>query len=317
VTILTTIVEKELNWRFRRNHQEDDFGIDGYVDIVQEGGAIVGKCFAVQIKTGPSHIVKSPDQGMLLYGERKHLNYFLNSPIPVVLVWVDDSRSQAWWVHVKPAAIRMTSNGWSILIPKSNRFDSSGQHELARLAGLVKDYLPWVERIQKIREMACDAERVIFLATKVEATTCDVSRLKQFFEMFEAAPDMLPRLQGKLILAVQGWNDDKREVYEIPEARKWFANAEQAVLGWGYYLDLEASYTTFHTFFLCTIPTKIIGIRRTGKLLDVSRMDGLKFIKKHFSWLNEFAEKHGFSADVNKQISMQMGKAMKSWFLTD
>jgi hypothetical protein len=195
VTILTGLVEKELRWRFRRNHQEDDFGIDGYVDIVREDGGVIGRNFAVQIKTGPSHVVKDSEQGFLLYGDLKHLNYFLNSPIPVVLVWVDDAKSRAWWVHIKPTAVRMTKGGWSILVPKANRLDSAAQIDLAKLAGPATNYLPLVERIQKIRENACEAERVIFVAMKEEAMTGDISRLKDFFDMFEAAPDILPALR--------------------------------------------------------------------------------------------------------------------------
>jgi hypothetical protein len=86
------------------------------VDIVREGGTVLGRSFAVQIKTGQSHVAKHSDQGFLLYGELKHLNYFLNSSVPIVLVWVDDSANSAWWVHMKPHAIRMTKTGWSILI---------------------------------------------------------------------------------------------------------------------------------------------------------------------------------------------------------
>jgi hypothetical protein len=130
-------------------------------------------------------------------------------------------------------------------------------------------------------------------------------------------PTYCRHFECKLILAVEGWNDDKREVYEIPEARAWFAKAERAVLGWGYYLDLEASYSTFNTFFMCTSTTKIVGesIDRTGKVVDVSLNEATEFIKRHFYWLNEFTEKHRFSLEVNKEISLMMGNALKNWFL--
>jgi hypothetical protein len=317
VTILNGIVERELKWRFRRNHQEDDFGIDGYVDLVSESGCVLGKNFAVQIKTGPSHVVKSTDHGFLLHGQLKHLNYFLNSPLPIILVWVDDSVGRAWWVHVKPTAVRMAKAGWTILIPKSNRLDSSARTALAALAGPVSNYLPLVGRIQTIREAARGVERIFFLADRAEVEAGDVSRLKEFFEMFEAVPEMLPALQGKLILIVHGWNEDAREVYQIPEARAWFEKAERAVLGWGYYLDLDGSHSTFHTFFMCSSTTEIVGetIDRSGKVVEISLDEAQKFIEKHFDWLNEFTDKHSFALEVNKEISLKMAAAMKTWFL--
>ncbi len=146
VTTVAKLVEDELNWRFRRNHQEDDFGIDGYVDIIGAGGSVLGRSFAVQIKTGPSHVAKTTEQGFLLYGELKHLNYFLNSSVPVILIWVDDSASRAWWVHIKPYAVRLTKTGWSVLIPRANLFDASCKADLSIIAGPTNNFLPLLER---------------------------------------------------------------------------------------------------------------------------------------------------------------------------
>jgi hypothetical protein len=42
-------VNRELGWVFRPVHQENYFGIDGYIDVV-ESGEITGASLAVQIK---------------------------------------------------------------------------------------------------------------------------------------------------------------------------------------------------------------------------------------------------------------------------
>jgi len=311
VTIVTRLVEDELKWNFRRNHQEDDFGIDGYVDIVRSDGAMIGKSFAVQIKTGSSHVAKTSDQGFLLYGEIKHLNYFLNFSVPVILVWVDDSKKQAWWIHVTPHAIRMTKTGWSILIPKTNRFDSSSSNLLLKLAGPTKDYLPLVDELNKIRNIACQAGFIIFRISKDEAIAGDISRLQEFFKMFEAAPDVLPSMRNKLVLAVHGYNEDKREVFEIPEVSNWYSKAEKAVLGWTYYLDLNPNYTTFQVFLACTCGAKIEGQSKDGskKFVYMSPESQAAFLTRHYCWLNEFTDKHGISLEINKEISNAMVKA--------
>ncbi len=42
-TIVKAIVESELKWIFRKNHQETDFGIDAYIDLITEKGQVTGK----------------------------------------------------------------------------------------------------------------------------------------------------------------------------------------------------------------------------------------------------------------------------------
>lgn len=47
----------ELGWIYRPVPQESDFGVDGYIDIVNDGN-VTGKSIAVQIKCGDSYISK-------------------------------------------------------------------------------------------------------------------------------------------------------------------------------------------------------------------------------------------------------------------
>lgn len=305
VTLVAGLVEKELRWGFRRNHQEDDFGIDGYVDIIRQDGAVLGKSFAVQIKTGPSHVAKTSDQGFLLYGDLKHLNYFLNSPVPVVLVWVDDAVNRAWWVHVVPHAIRLTKTGWSILIPRTNGFAASSSAALAALAGPTTDYLPLIRQMNVVRESVRSSGIILFLITKDEVMRGNVLRLQDFFRMFEAAPDVLPDIRHKLTLAVHGYDDDPREVFEIPEVRAWFEKAESAVLGWSYYLDLESSNSTLLVFLTCTCKGELRGLSQDGmkKLIWFPSEELEKFLERQFTSLNHFTKRHGISHTVNAEIS--------------
>ncbi|OWO71930.1 hypothetical protein B2J67_15995, partial [Vibrio cholerae] len=48
-------VTKELGCIYRKVHREHDFGIDGYIDIVNNG-VVSGRSVAVQIKCGDSYI---------------------------------------------------------------------------------------------------------------------------------------------------------------------------------------------------------------------------------------------------------------------
>src|SRR5688572_20014221 len=84
VTVLKEIIEATLGWIYRPNHLENDFGIDGYMDIITDTGQITGKSIAFQLKSGDSYFEEQNEIGYIYYGERKHLNYYLNLEIPML-----------------------------------------------------------------------------------------------------------------------------------------------------------------------------------------------------------------------------------------
>ncbi|HCN5338910.1 TPA: DUF4365 domain-containing protein, partial [Escherichia coli] len=65
---------------------EMDFGIDGFIEIVRDDGAVTGKMLAVQIKCGASFFSEENRWGYVYRGENKHFNYLSNCPIPVLVL---------------------------------------------------------------------------------------------------------------------------------------------------------------------------------------------------------------------------------------
>jgi len=98
ITLVSKIIEDKFNWIFRAIPQEHDFGIDGYIDIVNNESYVTGKSIAIQIKTGPSYFKKKTSYGWEFQGETKHLNYYLNHTSPIVLIIVNLENQQAYWV---------------------------------------------------------------------------------------------------------------------------------------------------------------------------------------------------------------------------
>ncbi len=309
VTIVEQLVEHELGWHFRRNNQQDDFGIDGYLDVIREDGAVLGRSVAVQIKTGKSHVIKSSNFGFVLKGTRKHLNYFLNYPIPVLLVLVDEVQQRAWWVHICPQAIRLRKTDWEITVPQTQRLDASCVTDLNGLAGKTMDYLPIVQQMTKVREAACEAAAIVFLITKNEIVNGETTRLKAFFAMFEASPDNLPDIRNKVSLAVHGYAQDDRELYEITEVRTWFAAAENAICGWPYYWNLTLESGTVVLFFYCTSEVEVgeYSPDRLKKRVEFPILEINRFMTRHFASLNTLTAKHGISEIVNEEICRAVG----------
>lgn len=84
---------------FRPVHQEDDFGIDGYIELVHSE-EVSGRLIAVQIKSGDSYISKNKSQFEIDVNDR-HLQYWRDFMVPVILVCYSPSNNIAAWVSVR------------------------------------------------------------------------------------------------------------------------------------------------------------------------------------------------------------------------
>src|ERR1022692_4509082 len=78
VSIVSRIVDEDLGWLFKRNHQEHDFGIDGQIEVVTKAGAVTGQMLGCQIKCGTSFFKERNRWGYVYRGETKHFNYLAN-----------------------------------------------------------------------------------------------------------------------------------------------------------------------------------------------------------------------------------------------
>ena len=120
VNAVSTVVNDKMKWIFRRVHLEHDFGIDGYIDIVREDGGVTGQSIAVQIKSGQSFFKEKTPNGFVFRGEEKHLNYYMNLPVPVLMILHDDVTHQCYWEQFDVRKTEPTSRGWKFNISKNS-----------------------------------------------------------------------------------------------------------------------------------------------------------------------------------------------------
>ncbi|WP_454047421.1 DUF4365 domain-containing protein [Chryseobacterium sp. Marseille-Q8038] len=152
VSLARYVIEHELNWMFRENHLENDFGIDGYIDIIGEENSVTGKSIAIQIKTGESFFKTKTTTGWTFYGENKHLNYYTNLDIPIIIFIIDLQEKKIYWEYFDIDKTSDTKTGWSLLIPSRNILGISSKKDLLEIAGDVIDYMPQIEYQWKINE---------------------------------------------------------------------------------------------------------------------------------------------------------------------
>lgn len=121
---------EEFNWIFREQ-AISDMGIDAHIEIVHNGKP-TGKLISLQIKTGESHFVND-DNKLTYYGKNRHLEYWTNHSLPVLLIAHLPNSKETYWALVSPKNITQTPKAWKIEIPKSQLLNADFKLDLIKL----------------------------------------------------------------------------------------------------------------------------------------------------------------------------------------
>lgn len=122
VSTVQLAVER-LGWIFRRQ-LDNDYGIDAHIEIVSDGKP-TGRLIGLQIKTGKSYLDEIVAAGYVYRGTREHLEYWLGSSLPVVLILVDDVSGKAYWEHLTTETVEFTDKAWKVTVPFTQQVDGS------------------------------------------------------------------------------------------------------------------------------------------------------------------------------------------------
>jgi hypothetical protein len=295
-----------LGWIFRRNHNEHDFGIDGYIDLVAPSGSVTGRMLAVQIKCGPSYLAHTNQFGFTYYGEPKHINYLLNHPIPVLLILCDQESETCYWEHFCGSAIESTPKAWKLDIPKRKTLSEALRSEIESVAGAPIDYTSSLQEYWRINDEIKQSDMIILPICKAfDVDPHDVSSIVEFFERLTRTDAFALANQGKVELWFTGWDDDQREIWEIPEVIAFLRAIEPLCKYWFFFLRTEKP--------TCSLEILAMAFCSTGRTeadhdndhvateIDISELE--LFVRRNFGWLNELTERLKLAECDNERIS--------------
>lgn len=135
VRIVDAIIHDELRHLFRPRERRD-LGIDGEIELVDEDDEKrrgSGRLIAMQIKCGESYFREREEDAFIFRGEPKHLNYWSDFSLPVLVVICHPVTREAYWAEFSPAAVSVLESGWKMRIPQRNRLATAG-HEIQEIA---------------------------------------------------------------------------------------------------------------------------------------------------------------------------------------
>ena len=105
------------------------------------------------------------------------------------------------------------------------------------------------------------------------------------------------RFQGRVNVSFDGFNEDRREIYEIPEIRRFCAKLDRHFPYWLYFLPTADSSLKMMTFCLCRVEKQGPG------LVTLNGTDLGRFLYSHFGAMNELFDRHSLDEATNQAIS--------------
>ena len=121
-----------------REQPIEDYGIDA---IIEERGAdcLTGKLIGVQIKCGNSFFQETDGDKIIYRGESKHLDYWLNYALPVIIVLYNPDEDFCVYESISSDKVIRTRKNWKIKVDTNNRLDYAGDF-LKRLGNNQSEY---------------------------------------------------------------------------------------------------------------------------------------------------------------------------------
>jgi hypothetical protein len=303
---VSTIVNDHFGWIFRRNHNEHDFGIDGHIDLVDENGGVTGQSIAVQIKSGKSYFAVQTPSSYVYYGEKKHLNFYANSPCPVLLIIHNQETNLCFWEHFELAKTECTQDDWKTTIPKANVFNTGAKQSLLTLIGPSIDHTEALTAHWAVNKLLTTFEFVHYAVDRSDIENQNAEPIGVFFDRLQTNETLRRQFQGRVDISLSGYEADRRELWEIPEVKKWFAIADLRVRHWFYFCETSAESHGLVTYLLCQCNTKRIALKKLGgSTTNVTYSTKLmgKLLNKNWPRLNEMTDGLGMTENENKRIT--------------
>ena len=305
-----------MGWIYRSVPQESDFGIDGYIDIATDS-FVTGQTLAVQIKCGDSYFNRSSEGGIRYEGERKHLNYYLNSRCPVILLVLNGDCSKGKWAEFDIDATSETRSGWWLEIPDKNDLKILDKSLWEVIAGPVEDFSSSIVQNWKINEVFDKSDFGIYHVDKDEILECDFSGINNVIKRLSRNKEALIKNRGALEILVNGYNDDPKEIYEIPEVRRWYSESIKVGIPWFYFLGLQADGMGLTATLLSTCDVTILHEKNNQHSVKFNEPEQIsEWLNKNFQNLNHFTNLNDISLEINKEMSQRAATVMQK-FITE
>ncbi len=307
-TYIEHFITEQFEWIYHAIPVEKDFGIDAYLEIVDDE-SVTGKQIGIQIKHGDSYFSKSSG-GFKYKGKDKHLNYYLNIEQPVILLIIDDSFSRINWVLFEIEKTSPMKNGWWIEIPNNQTLTLDTKSDWMAYINPPIDYQDIIRRNWQIDNVIQNSELGVVAIPKDEILSMSFSYINSFFKRLTKNREQTIKSRSSLDIYFPEYDDDHREIVDIPEIQNWLKESINQKVPWFYFLSYDNSVSSGLKILLHLLTKETDRTKYDkGFYIEIDPKSIDKFFDLMFENLNFFTESNGIDSpnsnhEINKEISL-------------
>jgi hypothetical protein len=148
---------------------------------------------------------------------------------------------------------------------------------------------------QRLRPAVTDPIILMFSRRQVE--TCDVDEPLELLRSLTADRDVAIEFCGRISLVVDGYNDDPRELFEIPEVRAYIKRLDQAWPYWFFFLSQADESIKLLESCLCETIEVVPGVTS----IDLEQLE--RSLARHFAAMHRLGEELDLPEEIREDVA--------------
>jgi hypothetical protein len=148
---------------------------------------------------------------------------------------------------------------------------------------------------QRLRPAVTDPVILVFSRRQVE--TSDLAEPLQFMRRLTADRHTALEFCGRISLVIDGYNDDPRELFEIPEVRAYITRLDQAWSYWFFFLSQADESIKLLESCLCDTIEVVPGVTS----IDLDQME--RSLARHFGAMYRLSEELDLPEDACEKVA--------------
>ena len=220
----------------------------------------------------------------------------------MVLVLLSGDCREAYWVKFDLARTEETASGWWIEVPKENLLNSQIADTWASIAGPIQDYSEQIQSFWAFGKVVRSADFLLIAIPKSDVAEKSMYTINTVLERLQSNKELLLKKRGAVEIFFPDWDDDPREIYEIPEIRGWMSASFEAGIPWFYFLNSQFPFHSLKIILACGCSVSSLETAVGGYMLSTEAEDRSRWLEANFHNLNCFTESNSIDVLINKEL---------------
>ena len=147
-------------------------------------------------------------------------------------------------------------------------------------------------------------DSIVLVASRDEVERLDLSGCLQVLDSLIESREKAMRFRDQVVFGLDGYNDDPRELFEIPEVRTFIRELDAKWPYWFFFLSKATDTLKMIMFSLCRYQRVGAGLTRYDP------GDFELFMYRHFDAFNRIFDRF----DFDKALNQEMSEALFNYF---